>query len=128
MKLDLIDKVIVSVISLFIITILTFELYLDKIYRASKMLNREVENFSNQNKQRSYDEKERVEDDYQTFQYEPYEKQEGFTPVIEGLDTGKKIVRAFTKPFQPLIDFFKRVKEAFEGIPVRVRFTRNNWL
>ena len=63
---------------------------------------------------------ERKEADYK---YASYEKQkEGFqsTPLIEGLDIGRDIVRAFTKPFQPLIDFFNKLKDAFESLPGRV--------
>jgi len=55
--------------------------------------------------------------------YEPYEQQkEGFqASVIEGLNIGKMIVRAFTKPFQPLIDFFNKVKRFSDTLPKRFR-------
>ena len=63
---------------------------------------------------------ERKEADYK---YASYEKQkEGFqsTPLIEGLDIAGDMVKAFTKPFQPLIDFFNKLKDAFESLPRRV--------
>lgn len=114
------DKVLFSVITLFVITILIIGMCLDKSKRANNILNREVENFSNQEKQRDIDKENELENTYQLFQYEPYRKQEGFGSVIEGLDIGKQIARALMKPFQPLIDFFEKVKRAFEQIPVRV--------
>ena len=56
-------------------------------------------------------------------EYESYVKQkEGFqtSSVIEGLDIAGDIMKAFTKPFQPLIDFFNKLKDAFESLPRRV--------
>lgn len=95
-------------------------MYLDKYDKATKILNREVENFSNQKNMQIEEEKELIEKNYQKFEYEPYEKQEGFTPIREGLDIGGSIIRALQKPFQPLIDFFNDLIEAFKSIPKRV--------
>ena len=56
-------------------------------------------------------------------EYESYVKQkEGFqtSSVIEGLDIAGDMMKAFTKPFQPLIDFFNKLKDAFESLPRRV--------
>ena len=53
------------------------------------------------------------------FDYESYENQkEGFqsSPIIEGLDIAGDMMKAFTRPFQPLIDFFNKLKDAFDFI------------
>ena len=124
MELLLIEKLALSFITLGILTVLIIGMYLDKNSKATQILNREVENFSNQKKQRDIDEKDQIEEDYQSFQYEPYEKQEGFKSnpkSVEGMKSiGDQILSAFTKPFKPLIDFFNKLIDAFKQIPRRV--------
>jgi hypothetical protein len=120
----IIEKVLLSVISIGTLTLLIIGMYLEKFDKATLMLHRNIENFSNNKKERERDEKNQVEKDYQSFQYKPYEKQEGFRSnpkVIEGLDIGKSIRDAFMKPFKPLIEFFQKVKKAFEDIPKRAK-------
>lgn len=108
----MIKKPIYACISFIVITSLIAMMYLEKNDTATKILNREIENFDNQNKKKKI-----FDEDYE---YLPYEKQEGFTPIIEGLNIGRSIRKAFMKPFKPLIDFFNKLKSAFESLPGRI--------
>lgn len=93
----------------------------DKIkWEKKKELETDILHFTETFLNDSFKEKEKKEHEYE---YESYEKQkEGFqtTPLIEGLDIARDIMKAFTKPFKPLIDFFNNLKNAFESIPRRV--------
>lgn len=64
-----------------------------------------------------------------------YEKQEGFSTIIEGLDIGKEMRKTFEKPFNKMKDelgdplkkifeFVDNVKRAFESIPKRAKAFR----
>ena len=93
----------------------------DKIKLEKKMgLEKDIFQFKESFLHESFVKKEEKEMEYE---YKSYEKQkEGFqtTPIVEGLDIARDIVKAFTKPFQPLIDFFNKLKDAFESLPGRI--------
>jgi hypothetical protein len=69
---------------------------------------------------------------------ESYEKQEGFSTVIEGLDIGKEMKKVFERPFnkmkdaiggpiQEIIDFVKKIDDAFKSIPRRANALKSGF-
>jgi hypothetical protein len=114
MKLNLFEKIIIAFISIILVTRVIILMFLEKNEKAILILNRKVENFTTE-----YNNKQETEED--DYSYEPFIKQEGFTPIIEGLDIGRSIRDAFTKPFKPLIDFFNKLKDAFKSFPGRIK-------
>lgn len=125
MKFGFIEKVIIALITLVLLTILIIKMVTEKCDKNTQILNRQIENFTNKRERHEADQKEQIENEYQSFQYEPYQKQEGFRSCpknIEGMASiGDQIMRAFQKPFQPLIDFFNKLIKAFAEIPIRVK-------
>lgn len=120
MKLNIIEKVIIAIISLGILTIFIVKMYLEK----GHIRDMKTENFENRGQKKNSDEKKKLEEDYQSLEYEPYQKVEGFRSnpkIVEGLDIGKEIIKSLSKPFKPVIDFFAKVKKAFEDIPKRAK-------
>jgi len=122
MVLNIYIKSLIIIILVVIVSKIIILMYLEKNDEASMKLNREIENFTNVYENREEEGKEEQEEEKN---YEPFIKQEGFTPIIEGLDIGKQIRNAFMKPFKNLINFFNELMEAFKSIPKRIdRFNR----
>lgn len=120
-QLFLIILVMVVSITLLVIKLFTNRIHADSIYK--EMMSLENENVELSKNTEEYD------DD---FEFESYEKQEGF---IEGLgidEIGKKMKDTFEKPLHKVRDalkgpldemmnFFRDIGRAFSSIPIRAR-------
>ena len=116
-------KCIFAIILLVLLTYFISMMFIDKnkqLLQNESDMKKDVMKITESFMNEMIEKNEKKESDYE---YESYEKQkEGFqsTPLIEGLDIARDIMKAFRKPFQPLIDFFEKLKDAFESIPRRV--------
>ena len=129
MNYSIIQKIFIILVMIVSITFLVIKLFTNRIQADS--IYQEMLSLMNENVELSKNTAEYSDD----FEFESYEKQEGFNNIIEGLSTGdieKNLKNTFEKPLHAVRDalkgpldemmnFFRDVKRAFLSIPIRAR-------
>ena len=131
MNYSIIQKISIILVMIVSITFLVIKLFSNRVKATS--IHLEMMSLMDENDELTkYEENNNPESDDDV---DTYEKQEGFSTIIEGLDIGKEMRKTFERPFNKMKDelggplkkifeFVDNVKRAFESIPKRAKAFR----
>jgi hypothetical protein len=134
MNYSIIQKISIVMVMIVSITFLVIKLFTNRIKANS--IHLEMMSLMDENDELSKNEENyNHESDDDVDEINSYEKQEGFSNIIEGLDIGKEMRKTFEKPFNKMKDaiggplmevfnFVNNIKRAFESIPKRAKAFR----